>query len=256
MQGDQEILVLISTQPVLLMNISICAATAMELSLFKQQATTAMNNPGRHRLRFVVTGIGMLQSSFFIQQHLKEADVDFILQIGIAGCFNSSVALSSVWMVDREYLGSLGVVENREQAGLSENATENWQDIFDLGLQVPDIAPFTDKALINRHIQQMAPLSNGEIGLATGVTVDEITTSPERMRTLFTRYGRPDYPERPLLESMEGASLHFNALQYNTPFVQLRAVSNYTGQRDKAFWDIAGAVKAVTAAGLDLICRL
>jgi futalosine hydrolase len=40
---------------------------------------------------------------------------------------------------------------------------------------------------------------------------------------------------------MEGAALHFVALQENIPFLQMRSLSNFVGERDKGNWvmDIA-----------------
>ena len=137
------------------MNISICAATAMELSLFQKLAPTVLSDSRRHCIHYCVTGIGMLQSSFYLQQPIQNRPVDFLLQIGIAGCFNSEVPLASVWILEREYLGSLGVVEKPGPLKKSRAEAEYWQDIFDLGLQEPDHPPFSNKALINNHIQQL-----------------------------------------------------------------------------------------------------
>ena len=44
------------------------------------------------------------------------------------------------------------------------------------------------------------------------------------------------------LESMEGAAFHFVCRQKGVPFCQVRAVSNYVGERDKSKWDIKGSV--------------
>jgi futalosine hydrolase len=41
---------------------------------------------------------------------------------------------------------------------------------------------------------------------------------------------------------MEGAALHYTALMEGVPFLQLRAISNYIGERDKSMWKMAEAV--------------
>jgi futalosine hydrolase len=41
---------------------------------------------------------------------------------------------------------------------------------------------------------------------------------------------------------MEGAALHYVALCEKIPFLQLRAVSNYVGERDKNKWALREAI--------------
>jgi futalosine hydrolase len=46
----------------------------------------------------------------------------------------------------------------------------------------------------------------------------------------------------PVLESMEGAALHYVCLAEKIPFIQLRAASNYIGERDKKKWMLKESV--------------
>lgn len=41
---------------------------------------------------------------------------------------------------------------------------------------------------------------------------------------------------------MEGAALHYVCLQEHIPFLQIRAVSNDIGQRDKSKWDFKASI--------------
>ena len=41
---------------------------------------------------------------------------------------------------------------------------------------------------------------------------------------------------------MEGAALHYVGLMEKIPFIQLRAVSNYTGERNKKKWKMKEAI--------------
>lgn len=45
-----------------------------------------------------------------------------------------------------------------------------------------------------------------------------------------------------VIESMEGAALHYVALMESVPFLQIRAVSNYIGERDKSKWLLQKAI--------------
>jgi futalosine hydrolase len=46
---------------------------------------------------------------------------------------------------------------------------------------------------------------------------------------------------------MEGAAMFYVCLLAGVPFLELRAVSDVVGPRDKAQWDIPGAVAALNA---------
>lgn len=227
------------------MKISIFAATELELAPLQKQENNALFSQTGHQVQFCTTGVGMLQSSFHIHRHLYNYQPDFLLQIGIAGCFDSKLALGTVVAVQREYLGSLGVNEG------------HWRDIFDLGLQGESDAPFYQKALINSHIEDWNWLQKAGIITGGSITVDEITTDLARIEDLKQVYAAPaGVQSLPMLESMEGASLHFIGLQYQLPFLQLRGVSNYIGQRDKSKWQIGPALNAVTAAALKVIGQI
>jgi len=72
--------------------------------------------------------------------------------------------------------------------------------------------------------------------MVDAITINEITTSEKRINILKEKY-------HPVVESLEGAAFHFVCLQENIPFIQLRAVSNYVGERDKSNWKMALAIK-------------
>lgn len=241
------------------MEISICAATAMELAPL-QAMRSALAATG-HQFRFCISGIGMLQSTFNIQQHIHRYQPQMLLQIGIAGCFDLDVPLGTVVIIDKEYLGSLGVEESFQglpETGKAPNAgplpvappeAPVWRDVFDLGLQDPSVSPFSNKALINPHLEHWPWLQQMQVSVGSAVTIDEITTRPERIQVLKDRY-------RPILESMEGAALHFTGLMHKTPFLQIRGISNYIGERDKTKWQIGPALKAATTGTLQCLSLL
>ena len=55
---------------------------------------------------------------------------------------------------------------------------------------------------------------------------------------------------------MEGAVLHYICLQEDIPFLQLRSISNYVGERDKTRWKIKEAVDNLNAELLNIISQL
>jgi futalosine hydrolase len=46
----------------------------------------------------------------------------------------------------------------------------------------------------------------------------------------------------PAIESMEGAALHYVCLMENIPFLQIRSISNYIGERNKKKWDMMDSI--------------
>ncbi len=44
------------------------------------------------------------------------------------------------------------------------------------------------------------------------------------------------------LETMEGAAFHYVCLQKEIPFLQIRGISNYVGERDKSKWKMEEAI--------------
>jgi futalosine hydrolase len=52
---------------------------------------------------------------------------------------------------------------------------------------------------------------------------------------------------------MEGAAFHYCCLMKEIPFVQIRGVSNYIGERDKKNWKIETALHRVCSSVQKLI---
>lgn len=177
----------------------------------------------------------MLSSCFQISKLIFEQKPELVIQAGIAGSFDEQMALSKVVAVKDEYLGDLGVEENG-----------NFTDIFDLHLQEPDSLPFKNKSLHNPWLEKLNLL---QLDTVNAVTINEITTRKERIAQLRTKYN-------PQIESMEGAALHYCCLQTETPFIQIRAISNYIGERDKSKWQFKASFDNLTSIITSYLDRL
>jgi len=57
----------------------------------------------------------------------------------------------------------------------------------------------------------------------------------------------------PVTESMEGAALHYVCISENVPFVQIRSISNYIGERNKQKWDMMNSIVNVNEALIKII---
>jgi futalosine hydrolase len=147
---------------------------------------------------------------------------DLIIQAGIAGCFDSNIAMGKTFVVQEEILGNAGVEEDGK-----------WKDIFELKLEKSSYPPFEKRRLPNQWEKEYNLL---KLPAVSSVTVNEITTNPVRIKQLLNKYN-------PTLESMEGAALHYVCRKCEIPFLQIRSVSNYVGERDKSRWKTTEALK-------------
>jgi futalosine hydrolase len=183
----------------------------------------------------LITGVGMLPATWHITKYLSRKKPGLIIQAGIAGCFNREVPLTKVYAVHSEMMADTGVFENAV-----------WRDVFDLGLCPPSGFPFFRRELRNPHKEL---LKNTGLPLAKAISVNTITSGKKMTLQRYHAY-------KPLLESMEGAALHFTALQEGIPFIQVRSISNYVGERNKKNWQIAAAIETLNEALLHIFKTL
>ena len=52
---------------------------------------------------------------------------------------------------------------------------------------------------------------------------------------------------------MEGAALHYVCNSFNIPYLQIRSISNYIGERDKSKWEIKKAIENLNKEIIKLI---
>ena len=199
----------------------IVSATAAEISPFLKDLKTSQNpNWEKHEIDVLVTGVGVLNSTWSITKQVLIKRPEFVVQAGIAGSFGEKLPIGSVVQVSHDKLGDLGVLEKGK-----------FQDQFQLGLAEPNKYPYTRGWLVNKS---MVP-GNIRLRKVRGVTINEISTSAKRLEYLQNKLGAA-------LESMEGASLHYICLMENIPFLQLRAISNIAGERNKKKWKMDEAI--------------
>ncbi|HWB27852.1 MAG TPA: futalosine hydrolase [Chitinophagaceae bacterium] len=218
------------------MQIAITAATEGELALTRQQVSHAYAQTGTPvNISFHATGVGMLATAVSLTKLAIEQKPGFIVQAGIAGCFDNASGLGEVFAVNNEMLADMGVNED----GI-------WKDMFDLALEKDNNTPFTERCLPNNNLVKYNLL---KLPVVNAVTINEITTSPKRRLQIEEKYA-------PFIESMEGAALHYVCGLQNIPFIQMRAISNYIGERDKTKWKMKEAIINLNNTLLDYLQAL
>ncbi|MDI9364651.1 MAG: futalosine hydrolase [Flavobacterium sp.] len=210
------------------MKIIVTAATSFEIQP-TMQAFASSN------VHFQVTGIGMLAAAVSLTKLVLQQQPSIVMQAGIAGAFDTHLPLGKVLAINTETIGDLGVQENG-----------HWQDVFDLKLVDAYSVPFTNKQLPNPYLAQLNTLALEEV---SAITVNEISSSWHRILQLQAKYN-------PAIESMEGAALHYVCNSFQVPFIQLRSISNYIGERDKTKWQMQQAITNLNEALIKLLHTL
>ena len=204
------------------MRIIITAATNGEwMPSFQKINPAYAGTNKRFSVGFHESGIGLLASSVSLMKMFVQETPSLIIQVGIAGCFDKKVPLGKVFAVKDDFAGDIGVMEKKV-----------WKDLFDLKFDKPNDAPYEKKSLPNPWLSQYNLL---KLPTKKSVTVNTISTDKNKIDLYSGRY-------KATLESMEGAALHYMGRDLHIPFIQIRSVSNYVGERNKAKWKMKEAI--------------
>ncbi len=215
------------------MYILITAATNREIQPAIDFIRVANATPG-YELKTLITGIGSVATVYMLMDHIAEKKPDIIIQAGVAGCFTNRKPGEAVTVKD-EIFGDMGVWEDPV-----------FKTIFDLGLAGENDPPFINGVLPNPYKKI---LSLSRLEQVRSISVNEITTRPERIDWYRQKFS-------PVVESMEGAAFHFVCLMKNVPFLQIRAISNDIGERDKTKWKMKEAIDTLNEKLISFIKEL
>jgi futalosine hydrolase len=214
------------------MLILLLSATDFEIS---ETVVWLNNRPLPHNApkpELLIGGIGQLQTAYNLQKKIQYWRPALVIQAGIGGAvFEQDTG--KVYAIRSERIADLGVME---KAG--------FRNIFEMGLDLPDRFPFKEGKLLNPYNYLLAWTG---LPLMDGVTVNEIKSAD------FAGFQRNDVP---VVESMEGAALHYVCLMEKIPFLQIRSVSNLMGERDKSRWKLQEARENLHESLVSLIQKL
>ncbi len=222
-------------------NILIIAATMPEISTLighLQEAYTRLNEhellfAGKGlRIRVEICGIGMLATAFNLGQALNTGTFDCVVQLGIGGVYPTAhIDLGGIVYVQAERIGDLG-------ASTKEGDFLTLQQI---GLEEPSagVLPGNPPADLAGFLQQLQA--------AEGISINHNTGDPAGRNRFAIA------PESIVVESMEGAALHYVCSALKVPFVQLRSISNWVEPRDKSRWQMAPALQNLNKTAIALL---
>ena len=125
----------------------------------------------------------------------------------------------------------------------AENNREYFS-VFELGLMDENAFPFTGGKLINPYMENESALPS--LKKMKGATLNRI---PGNFDDAAAIAGKLDVD----IETMEGAAFFYVCLTEKLPFMELRAISNYAGDRDHRNWEIDISLKALAGAVMEYL---
>ena len=190
------------------MTILIVAATENELTGFDS-----------NRYPFVdvaYTGVGVPAVLLKLGLVLAQKKYDLIINVGIAGSFFKSIKIGEIVNIRHEIFADLGFENSKSFIPLSD----------------------TDFSKLQKtHFSN--PNSFEFLESYRSVNAITVNTSSGNKKTIALRKEIFDAD----VESMEGAAVFYIGLEYNIPFIELRAISNYIEERAPENWNIPLAIK-------------
>lgn len=199
------------------MNIVVIFPTELEAKNF------IIPKDSTHSIEVLISGIGSYATIYSLTKYCLRSKPDLIIHAGICGAFDSNLQIGDVVQVTSDCFADVGVFENND-----------FKSIFDMNFVDAHAYPYNKGKLeLLQPIYQFLPQ-------VSAVTINTITSTEQQKQMLITKYS-------PAIESMEGAAVHYVALQEKISCVHVRAISNYVGERDKSRWGIAKALENLYA---------
>jgi futalosine hydrolase len=170
----------------------------------------------------MIAGIGTVPVIYNLTRHFATARYEKVIHAGIAGSYFLPLQPGEVVQVTRDTFADVGI----DHGGIFR-----W--IFHEGLWNPEEKPF--------RFGWMEVPEDPSLNLecVSSITVDLVTASPERKARMIDKFN-------PQAESMEGAAVFYVCLKEDIPVIQIRAISNYTGIRDRKSWKVEEAIDSLT----------
>jgi futalosine hydrolase len=182
----------------------------------------------------LISGIGLTATTYHLTRQLRLKKYDAVIQAGVAGSFDKKTGPGDVVAVRQDTIADESVEE-----------LKTLKTLFDLKLVPQNKFPYKKGWLVNPH---PGLLKKTRLKTVRAVTVNQISTN----KKIINRY-RDKF--NPAIESMEGAALHYVCLMEKIPFLQIRSISNFIGERNKKNWNLEESVtnlnkKLIELAGI------
>ena len=169
----------------------------------------------------LITGVGMMNTTLNLVNKLSDTNYDLVINMGVAGSFNSEIKIGDVVEVVEDIFSEIGFEDG---------------DIF---------SEFTNFEIKNTFVVE----GRTNLKKVKGITVNTVHGNQKSIDEIVIRVN-PD------IESMEGASVFMVCNNFNVPCMQIRAISNKVEKRNKENWDIPLSIKNLNSSVEQIIVDL
>ena len=182
----------------------------------------------------LITGIGILHSTYSLMNYLIDHHPDAWIQIGIGGAYDKSLEIGEVYLIESEVLVDFG----------AQDSNGRIINQFELGWMEPHQYPYVNEVLPCPFIptELIMPVASGMTSMYSHGLEEKIQKIEEGL------HGQ--------IESMEGAAFFYVSLMKKIPFLSIRSVSNYVASRDISKWKTDIAIKKLNEKTIEILNRL
>ncbi|MTI79689.1 MAG: futalosine hydrolase [Firmicutes bacterium] len=184
------------------------------------------------RFKVLEAGVGPIASAVSTTRALVENHYDMVVSAGIAGGFPGKAEVGSLVVANKIVAADLGV-----------ETPEGFSSLDELGFGSIEVQ--VDTSLVNKvtdtFLAANIPVITGPV-----ITVSTATGTETTALKLASRVPGA------VAEAMEGYGVALAAHNYGLPILEIRAISNLVGPRDKSTWQIKKALSTLETASKEL----
>jgi futalosine hydrolase len=167
---------------------------------------------------FLETGVGKTASTFVLTERLQRGPApDLVVSFGVCGA-HSTLRVGDLCLVGTDCLADEGVQTRTHFLDLLKSS-------------------FAMDEALTAHLAELL----GGLPIVAGSTVSTCSGEDSVAKALVERTGA-------VVETMEGAAIALVCRRSGVPMVQLRCVSNRTGDRERGGWDLVTACANLQSA--------
>ena len=155
----------------------------------------------------IVTGVGMVNTTFSLTKSLSKTLYDLVINIGVAGSFSDEIRIGDVVEVIEDIFSEIGYEDGNSFSEFTNFRIEN-----------------------SFKVDEKTNLKK-----AKGITVNTVHGNEKTIAEIVSRLS-PD------VESMEGAACFMVCEQFEISCIQIRAISNKVEKRNKKNWNLDLAI--------------
>jgi futalosine hydrolase len=165
-------------------------------------------------LEKLITGVGMVATTFAVTRKLAETQYDLVINIGMAGTFTNELEIGQVVWVAIDEFSELGVED------------------YSRFIPADDLGLMDEADRVFHADENYRPNLLG----VTALTVNRVHGNAATIERDFKQF-------QSNIESMEGAAVAYVCKQFDVPWVEIRAISNLVEPRNRDAWNIPLALE-------------